>query len=147
MKLIMNLLKKYRSFIAYAVFGVFTTLVNIVTYNICYVQIGMDNTLSNMISWVFAVTFAYLTNKVWVFDSRSWDWSVLIKEVPVFISCRLATGIMDLVIMFVSVDLIKADAMIMKILSNILVIILNYIFSKLVIFKKNNLKDCRIKNQ
>lgn len=147
MNFIVKLLKKYRSFIAYAVFGVFTTLVNIVTYNICYVQMGMDNTLSNVISWVFAVTFAYLTNKVWVFDSRSWDWSVLIKEVPAFISCRLATGIMDLVIMFVSVDLIKADAMIMKILSNILVIILNYIFSKLVIFKKNNLKDCRIKNQ
>ena len=147
MNFIINILKKYRSFIAYAVFGVLTTLVNIVTYNICYVQMGMDNSLSNIISWVFAVTFAYLTNKVWVFDSRSWDWSVLIKEVPAFISCRLATGIMDLVIMFVSVDLMKADAMIMKILSNVLVIILNYIFSKLVIFKKNTLKDCRSKNQ
>lgn len=131
-----GLLKKYRSFIAYAVFGVFTTVVNIVTYNICYVQMGMSNTISNVISWVLAVTFAYLTNKVWVFDSRSWEWSVLVKEVPAFISCRLATGIMDLVIMFVSVDVMKANGMIMKILSNVLVIILNYVFSKLVIFKK-----------
>lgn len=133
---IIGLLKKYRSFIAYAVFGVFTTVVNIVTYNICYVQMGMSNTISNVISWVLAVTFAYLTNKVWVFDSRSWEWSVLVKEVPAFISCRLATGIMDLVIMFVSVDVMKANGMIMKILSNVLVIILNYVFSKLVIFKK-----------
>lgn len=72
MKLIINLMKKYKSFIAYAVFGVFTTIVNIVTYNVCYYKWEFSNTLSNIIAWVLAVTFAYLTNKVWVFDSKSW---------------------------------------------------------------------------
>ena len=136
MKLIINLMKKYKSFIAYAVFGVFTTIVNIVTYNVCYYNWKLSNTLSNIIAWVLAVTFAYLTNKVWVFDSKSWAWKVLRKEVPAFISCRLATGVMDLIIMFVCVDFFGWHALLMKLLSNVLVIILNYVFSKLVIFKK-----------
>lgn len=136
MKHIIELMKKYKSFIAYAVFGVFTTIVNIATYNVCYINLEFSNTISNIIAWVLAVTFAYLTNKVWVFDSKSWKWEVLRREVPAFISCRLATGVMDLVIMFVAVDLLGWHAMLMKLLSNILVIILNYVFSKLVIFKK-----------
>lgn len=136
MKQIIELMKKYKSFVAYAVFGVFTTIVNIVTYNVCYVNLEFSNTISNIIAWVLAVTFAYLTNKVWVFDSKSWKWEVLRREVPAFISCRLATGVMDLGIMFVAVDLLGWHAMLMKLLSNILVIISNYVFSKLVIFKK-----------
>lgn len=136
MNLIVNLLKKYRSFIAYAVFGVLTTIVNIGTYNLCYYQAGMSNTFSNIVAWVLAVTFAYLTNKVWVFDSKSWAWKVLKKEVPAFVSCRLATGVMDLAIMYISVDVMHWNAMLMKIISNVLVIVLNYVFSKLVIFKK-----------
>ena len=136
MKIIIKLMKKYKSFIAYAVFGVFTTVVNIVTYNLCYYQAGLSNTLSNIAAWILAVTFAYLTNKAWVFESRSWKWEVLRSEVPAFISCRLATGIMDLVIMYIMVDIMGWNAMLMKIISNVLVSVLNYIFSKLVIFKK-----------
>ena len=133
---VIRMLKKYKSFIAYAVFGVFTTIVNIVSYSVCYNNLGLNNTFSNVIAWIFAVTFAYLTNKVWVFDSKSWKWDVLKKEVLAFISCRIATGILDLVIMYVSVDIMDWNALLMKICSNVLVIILNYVFSKLVIFKK-----------
>ena len=137
MKLIIGLMKKYKSFIAYAFFGVFTTVVNIVTYNLCYYSAGLSNTLSNIAAWILAVTFAYLTNKSWVFESKSWKWEVLKKEIPAFISCRLATGIMDLVIMYIFVVIMQWHAMLMKIISNVLVIILNYVFSKLVIFKKS----------
>ena len=133
---ILGLMKKHKSFIAYGVFGVLTTIVNIVTYNICYNSLGISNTLSNIAAWILAVTFAYLTNKVWVFDSKSWKWEVLRREVPAFISCRLATGVLDIVIMFICVDIIGWHAMLMKLVSNVLVIILNYIFSKLIIFKK-----------
>lgn len=136
MSMIVNLIKKHKSFIAYGVFGVLTTIVNIATYNYCYNIVGISNTLSNIFAWILAVTFAYLTNKVWVFGSKSWKWSVLRREVPAFISCRLATGIMDIVIMYICVDVLCWQAVLMKILSNILVIILNYVFSKLVIFKK-----------
>ena len=135
-QLILVLLKKHKSFIAYGVFGVFTTVVNIVTYNVCYNSLGISNTLSNIAAWILAVTFAYLTNKVWVFGSVSWRWEVLKKEIPTFISCRIATGVLDLVIMFICVDIMGWHALLMKMISNILVIILNYIFSKLVIFRK-----------
>lgn len=137
MNILMKLMKKYKSFIAYAVFGVLTTIVNIVTYNQCYYHMGLENTLSNIIAWILAVTFAYLTNKVWVFESKSWKWDVLRREIPAFVSCRLATGVMDLIIMFVCVDVIGCHAMLMKFISNVLVVLLNYVFSKLIIFKKN----------
>ena len=129
-------MKKYKAFIAYAVFGILTTIVNILTYNLCYYKAGWGNTLSNIIAWVLAVTFAYLTNKVWVFDSKSWEWKVLQKEIPTFVSCRVATGLMVLIIMFVCVDVLGLHAMLMKLLSNVLVIILNYLFSKFLIFRK-----------
>lgn len=136
LEFVLKMMKKYKSFIAYAVFGVFTTIVNIVTYNVCYNSMGISNTLSNVAAWILAVTFAYLTNKAWVFGSTSWKWEVLKKEIPAFISCRLATGIMDIVIMYICVDIMNWPAMLMKIISNVLVILLNYVFSKLVIFKK-----------
>ena len=133
---IVKMLTKYRSFIAYGVFGVLTTVVNIAIYSFSYNTVGLSNTLSNVIAWIIAVAFAYLTNKVWVFGSTSWKWEVLKKEVVAFISCRLATGILDIVIMYICVDVMQWNALLMKIASNVLVIILNYIFSKLVIFKK-----------
>ena len=132
----MNILKKYKSFVSYAIFGVLTTIVNIVTYNLCYYSVGLGNTLSNIIAWILAVAFAYFTNKIWVFESKSWKWEVLRREVPAFVSCRLATGVLDIIIMYVCVDLLGWNAFLMKVASNVLVIILNYVFSKLVIFKK-----------
>ena len=135
MELILKLMKKYKSLIFYGVFGIMTTVVNLIVYNLCYYRLGIGNTISNVFAWIFAVTFAYLTNKSLVFESKSWAWDVLKREVPAFVSCRLATGIMDIVIMFICVDIMGWHAMLMKIISNVLVIILNYIFSKLVIFK------------
>lgn len=134
--MIKKLLKKYRSFLCYAIFGVLTTLVNLVAYHMCFERAGMNNTLSNVVAWILAVIFAYVTNKIWVFESKSWRWKVLRREISSFVSCRLATGILDLVIMYVCVDVMKWHPMLMKLMSNVLVIILNYIFSKLVIFKK-----------
>lgn len=130
-----NLLK-YKSFISYGIFGVFTTVVNILTYNVCYNSLGLGNTISNIIAWILAVTFAYLTNKSWVFESKSWEWKVLRKEIPAFVSCRIATGVLDIIIMYICVDIMKWPAMLMKLASNVIVIVLNYIFSKLVIFRK-----------
>ena len=136
MKVLENLLKKYKSFLMYGIFGVLTTIVNLVVYNLCYYKAGINNTVSNVIAWILAVAFAYITNKLWVFESKSWKMSVLRREVTAFVSCRLATGIMDILIMYICVDILGWHAMLMKLSSNVLVIILNYIFSKLIIFKK-----------
>lgn len=136
MKVLGKLLKKYKSFLMYGIFGVLTTIVNLLVYNLCYYKAGMNNTISNVIAWILAVAFAYITNKLWVFESKSWKMSVLRREVTAFVSCRLATGIMDILIMYICVDILGWHAMLMKLSSNVLVIILNYIFSKLIIFKK-----------
>lgn len=133
-----DLWQKYKGIFFYLVFGVLTTVVNIVTYHLCYEVWGVPNVPSNIIAWVLAVAFAYITNKLWVFDSKSFAPDILLPELWKFVSCRLATGVMDLAIMWVGVDLLQGPATILKIGSNVLVVVLNYVFSKLVIFKKQD---------
>lgn len=133
-----NLIKKYKSIILYGVFGVFTTLINIITYAVCYKYIGIPNVPSNIIAWILSVTFAFITNKLYVFDSKSLDAGLVIGEFIKFISARLATGGLDLIIMYVSVDLMHEPAVIFKVIANVIVIVLNYVLSKLVVFKKKN---------
>ena len=133
---IKTLLKKYKSLISYAFFGVCTTAVNVVTYYVSFNIMGLSNVVSTIIAWILAVLFAYITNKLWVFDSKSFDKNVLLKEIPAFFGCRLATGVLDVVIMFLAVDVAHSNGTVWKIISNILVIVINYIASKLIIFKK-----------
>lgn len=133
---IKTLLKKYKSLILYAFFGVCTTAVNVGTYYVSFNVTELSNVISTIIAWILAVLFAYFTNKIWVFDSKSFDKNVLIKEIPAFFGCRLATGVLDVVIMFLAVDIAHSYGTVWKIISNILVIIINYIASKLIIFKK-----------
>jgi putative flippase GtrA len=96
----------------------------------------MHYIISNIIAWIIAVSFAYITNKMYVFNSKSKGLSDVIQKVISFFAFRLLTGILDMAIMWISVDLLDINDLIMKIVSNILVIILNYIFSKIFIFKK-----------
>lgn len=136
MKFLLELMKKYRSLIAYGIFGVLSTIVNIGTYYLCYDVNDMSNVLSNILAWIAAVLFAFVTNKLWVFESKSLAPEVVFYEFTTFMGCRGATGAMDLAIMYVCVDVLCWPAMVMKMISNILVILLNYVFSKLIIFKK-----------
>lgn len=131
-----ELIKKYQGILAYLFFGVCTTLVNMVTYQICYGICAMPNVPATVIAWILAVVFAFVTNKLFVFDSKSWEIKVLKHELPSFFGCRLLTGILDVAIMYAAVDLLGLHALLWKLISNILVIILNYIASKLIIFKK-----------
>lgn len=89
-----------------------------------------------MIAWVAAVVFAFITNKLFVFGSKSFKTDVLVREMASFFGCRLLTGILDIVIMYIAVDVMDMNSTLWKFLSNILVIILNYLASKLVVFKK-----------
>ena len=132
------LLKKYKFIILYGIFGVLTTIINIVTYALCYDMFNISNVVSNIIAWILSVLFAFITNKIWVFESKCFDFKIFIKELWNFIVCRLATGALDLGIMYVGVDLLKGPALILKIASNIIVIILNYVMSKLFVFKKGS---------
>lgn len=133
---IRELAVKYRSIILYVVFGAMTTLVNMAAYWLCYNVIGIPNVPSTIIAWVLAVSFAFVTNKLWVFDSKSWDEKTLRHEIPTFFGARLLTGLLDVGIMYVTVDVMGWNGMVWKLVSNVIVIILNYIASKLVIFKE-----------
>lgn len=135
--LCMCLYVKYKEVILYLVFGGLTTLVNIVSYAVFARILNMDTVTGTSVAWLISVIFAYITNKIFVFESKTNTFALLVKECVSFFGCRLATGLLDVLIMFVSVNILHFNDMVMKILSNILVIILNYIFSKLFIFGKN----------
>ena len=130
------MLKKYRSLISYGVFGVLTTVINIAVYALCYQKLGISNVVSNIVAWTIAVLFAFITNKLWVFESKSMELTVLVREAVSFFGCRLATGVLDLAIMYVTVDRLALNSTLMKCISNIIVIVVNYVASKLVIFKQ-----------
>ena len=136
---IIELCKKYKSVIMYLVFGVLTTLVNIVAYYLLDLNRLFNTVINTSIAWVVAVIFAYVTNKKWVFESKVEGFKDNFKEMMSFFGCRIATGLMDVGIMFVFVDVLGHDDMIIKIASNVLVVILNYVGSKLLVFTNRDI--------
>lgn len=132
-----NLYKRYRAIIAYGFFGGCTTLVNLLTYYLCYSVAGMTNVFSTIAAWAFAVFFAMVTNKLYVFGSKSFQWTVVLWEVVTFYVCRILTGLLDVAIMYLAVDVCNWQPMLWKVLSNILVIVINYVCSKFIIFKNS----------
>ncbi|MBP3674324.1 MAG: GtrA family protein [Oscillospiraceae bacterium] len=135
MKKIRALIEKYYDILSYLFFGVLTTVVNYLIYLPCYNIWGLSASVSNVIAWVGAVAFAYLTNKPFVFKSHDWSAKTVIPELTKFVGCRLGSGAMETAIIFVSVDCLGWDGNVMKLVTSILVIIVNYLASKLVVFR------------
>ena len=128
-----ELLSKYKEIIAYLFFGVLTTIVNIVVYFVCTSVLGLNYLVANAISWVVSVAFAYVTNRTWVFQSKVKGFSAIVREMTAFVGCRLLSGAMDMAIMFVSVDVIGIPDSVAKFITQVAVVVLNYLFSKLII--------------
>ena len=136
MEKIISLIKKYWDVLVYLIFGVLTTIVNYVVYLPLYNIVGFSATLSNCLAWIVAVAFAYLTNKPFVFKSRDWSFKTVAPELAKFVACRLGSGFAETAIIFVTVDLLKINGNIMKLVTSVIVVILNYIASKLLVFRK-----------
>lgn len=136
-KPLLLLIKKLlnRETIAYLIFGVLTTIVNYASYELCK-WLGIHYAAATVIAWILSVAFAYITNKLYVFESKSFHKSVLIREITAFVSCRLFSGLCDLGFMVLAVELLSMNDSIAKLVSNIFVVVINYIFSKLFIFRK-----------
>lgn len=130
-----KLIEKYKDIIPYAIFGILTTLVNIGSYWGLAHLLHLPIMASTIFAWIMSVLFAYLTNRKCVFHSEADTVNAIGKEIASFFGCRLATGILDWVSMFAFVDIIHLDDMWVKVVTNVVVIILNYIASKYVIFK------------
>ena len=128
-----RLILKYKQMLLYIFFGVCTTAINTVSYHILFNFLNVANIASTIISWLLAVIFAFVTNKYFVFESKGTDG--LVNEAVSFFSCRIATGVLDVIIMYVAVDILMLSGLLWKILSNIIVIILNFVASKFFIFK------------
>lgn len=131
-----SLIVKYWDILTYLVFGVLTTVVNYAVYLPVYNFCGISAAVSNMIAWVVAVAFAFLTNKPFVFHSHDWSAQTVLPELTKFVSCRIASGALETVILFLSVDCMNWNGNIWKLVTQVLVIIINYVGSKLLVFRK-----------
>ena len=155
MKIVLDLLKKHQEIIAYLFWGVMTTIVSWGSYSffallfqgqqqnvhIFGLQMSMVVLISNVLSWICAFSFAFVTNKLWVFQSKSWQACDWIPEFGKFFSARVATGIMEIlaVPLLVGIGLdqtiLGIEGMVAKVLVSVLVVLLNYVFSKVFIFR------------
>jgi putative flippase GtrA len=127
---------KYKEIINYLIVGVLTTLISLAVYYFCtYTFFNPKNAfqlqIANIISWIVSVVFAYFTNRKYVFESKNPN---VLKEAASFFLSRISTLLMDMGIMFVCVTLIRMNDRIAKIISQVIVIISNYVFSKLFVF-------------
>lgn len=133
---------KYKEPISYLFFGGLTTVVSWITYALFAGLLALGVTPSNVLSWVCAVTFAFVTNKLWVFDSRSWAWPGWLKEAATFVAGRLFSGAVELgglpLLMWLGLDqaLFGIEGFAAKVAISVVVIILNYFLSKFLVFRK-----------
>jgi len=138
MEKIKEMYLKYKEIINYLIFGVLTTVVSLAVYYICvYTFLNPENVvqlqIANIISWVAGVAFAYVTNRKFVFESKEEN---KLKEAGKFVTSRITTLLMDMAIMFIGVTLCKFNDKIIKLISQVVVIVMNYLLSKIIVFKK-----------
>lgn len=136
MKRLKQLFFKYKEYIMYVIFGGLTTLVSWVSFYIFTHPLNMGTVVSNIISWILAVAFAYITNRKWVFESQISGFHGIVKETAAFIAGRLLSLGIDTVLLWITVDLWHFNNMVMKVVIGIFVVIINYFFSRLIAFKK-----------
>ena len=133
--------KCLREGILYLFFGVLTTAVNYGAYYVLTRAAGMGILWATAWSWAAAVLFAFVTNKVWVFQSLSWDAGRVCREAAAFAGCRAASGLLDVAVMWLFADCLGWSDMWVKLFSNGVIIVLNYVFSKLWIFRDGRKGD------
>lgn len=143
-------MKINREVISYLIFGVLTTLVSILTFQLFGFLLGEELYLvNNILSWIISVSFAFVTNKLWVFESKAWDIRVIKTEISGFMAARLFSLLVEEMGLFLLIDLLNVGklnfeilgflitgALISKVIMQVIVVLLNYFFSKFLIFKK-----------
>ncbi len=124
-----------RKIIRFCFWGVLTTAVNVVVYLLCR-KVGIAVSLSTTLAWFLSVLFAYVTNKLYVFDSHVHRLKAIWRELWMFYSSRLLSGLLDIAIMYVLVTLLKSNELLAKIIDELAVSAMNFMFSFLVVFRK-----------
>lgn len=138
METIKGLYFEYQEIINYLVFGVLSTVVNFVSYFIFAKILHIEEIISSGLSWFCAVLFAYITNKIFVFESKTETKTAFFKELISFFACRILSGALcDVGTFAVMVKVLNINDIIAKIVTQVMVIVVNYVFSKLIIFKNS----------
>ncbi|MBS5912939.1 GtrA family protein [Paenibacillus macerans] len=132
MKFMIVFFRKYKEIIMFGIFGILTTLINVISFYIFHFYINY--LLSNAIAWLISILFAYITNRMYVFNSTVSGLKNIIKEFNLFLISRLLSGVLDMALMFIFIDFLHWDNFSSKVLVNIFVVITNYLFSKLLVF-------------
>lgn len=127
--------KKYKEVLLYLFFGGLTTVISIGSYAFFDVSMHIDPMIANVFSWILAVLFAYVTNRIWVFNNVAEDLKGIIQEIISFFGGRVATLLMEEAILYVGIKLLGMNSILIKVLAQVLVVIANYIISKLFVFK------------
>lgn len=122
--------------LAYLFFGVLTTAVNYLIYLPCYNLLHFSAAISNVLAWLAAVAFAYVTNKPFVFHSHDWSLKTVIPELGKFVGSRIASGGLETGVIFVTVDCLFWNGNLMKLITSVLVVLINYFASKLLVFRR-----------
>lgn len=130
------MINKYREIIMYIFIGICTTLVNLVTYTVMYKLLDFSINISNITSIVVAIIFAYFTNKIFVFDSKDNTLKTLFSEGIKFISARLFTMLIEVYGVYLLVVINGDDEFLGKIKVQVIILVLNYVMSKFIVFKK-----------
>lgn len=133
-----SVITKHYDLLIYLVFGVLTTVVNYLVYLPCYNLLCFSASVSNAIAWVAAVAFAYLTNKPFVFKSHDWSAKTILPELAKFLGCRIGSGAAETLILLLTVDILGWNGNLWKLATSVLVVLLNYVGSKLFVFKKTS---------
>jgi len=136
LKTMRNFFSKYQDVLLYLIFGGLTTLVNFLVYFPLYNLQGLSGAFSNVIAWLVAVIFAFLTNKPFVFQSYDWSVKTVLPEATKFVGCRILSGLMETLSIWMFVDLLRWNGNWIKIIVSVMVVILNFIFSKWIVFIK-----------
>ena len=131
------LYRRHKQMILYFIFGGLTTLINIVSYALCRSVLKIPLVPADILAWLLSVLFAYVTNKRFGFESRSWRRKVILREMTSFFVARLFSLGVDVVFLYLTVTVLGWWELLMKVLANGIVIVLNYVFSKLIIFRKD----------
>ena len=128
--------KKNKEVLLYLFFGALTTLINIVVFFVFTEIIKLDELVANVIAWIIAVLFAYVTNRIWVFNSHCETKLAFVKEVLAFYGGRVFTLLVEEGMLFVFIKLLSVNALVVKIIAQVIIIVLNYVISKLLVFRK-----------
>lgn len=123
------------------VFGALATAINTAGYWLLYSVIGFPNLIATALALIITIIFAFFTNKLFVYRSKSWNIEVLIKESSGFLICRALTGVFDMLFMFITVDILALFPVLMKLIAALLVGLMNYLAGKFLIFKGNKAEE------